>query len=145
MEAARMRCPGCDGVVLRVARTRTQVWLDPERGARIIEAIRADGGNARFVAADLSDPADIKRLADEAGEVDSLINNAGDYQFGPTADFDLAVFDAMFDANVRAPFVEARRPIRGDRGGRGLPGLTPRQLRARRDRRRRRRAQRDLA
>jgi hypothetical protein len=27
-----MRCPGCDGVILRVARTPTHVWLDA-RGA----------------------------------------------------------------------------------------------------------------
>jgi Family of unknown function (DUF6510) len=30
-----MRCPACDGVVLRVARTRTQLWLDAS-GARCI-------------------------------------------------------------------------------------------------------------
>ena len=30
-----MRCPSCDAVVLRIARTRTQLWLDPT-GARLI-------------------------------------------------------------------------------------------------------------
>jgi hypothetical protein len=30
-----MRCPSCDGVVLRVARTRTRLWLDPA-GARLV-------------------------------------------------------------------------------------------------------------
>lgn len=30
-----MRCPSCDGVVLRVARTPARLWLDP-RGARLI-------------------------------------------------------------------------------------------------------------
>jgi hypothetical protein len=30
-----MRCPGCEAVVLRVARTRTQLWLDPT-GARLV-------------------------------------------------------------------------------------------------------------
>ena len=30
-----VRCPSCDAVVLRVARTRTQLWLDPI-GARLI-------------------------------------------------------------------------------------------------------------
>ena len=30
-----VRCPSCDAVVLRVARPRSQVWLDPT-GARIV-------------------------------------------------------------------------------------------------------------
>jgi hypothetical protein len=30
-----MRCPSCDAVVLRVARTRTRLWLDPT-GARLV-------------------------------------------------------------------------------------------------------------
>jgi len=30
-----MRCPSCDAVVLRVARTGTQLWLDPT-GARLV-------------------------------------------------------------------------------------------------------------
>ena len=30
-----MRCPGCDAVVLRVARTRQQLWLDAT-GAKLI-------------------------------------------------------------------------------------------------------------
>jgi NAD(P)-dependent dehydrogenase (short-subunit alcohol dehydrogenase family) len=33
-----------------------------------------------------------------------LVNNAGMSWFGPTADLDVATFDAMFDANVRAPY-----------------------------------------
>jgi NAD(P)-dependent dehydrogenase (short-subunit alcohol dehydrogenase family) len=91
---------------------------DPARGAQAVEAIRAEGGNARFVAADLSKPADLKRLAQEAGDVDILVNNAGDYTFGPTADFDLGTFDALFAANVRAPFalVAALAPGMAARG-----------------------------
>jgi hypothetical protein len=30
-----LRCPNCGGVVLRIARTHTQLWLDPT-GARLI-------------------------------------------------------------------------------------------------------------
>jgi hypothetical protein len=31
-----MRCPNCDGIVLCVTRTATQVWLDPTGARRII-------------------------------------------------------------------------------------------------------------
>lgn len=94
-------------IALRLARDGAEVVVhgrDAARGAQTVEAIRAEGGRARFVAADLSDPADIKRLAQETGEVDILVNNAGSYTFGPTADFDMAAFEVMLTANIRAPF-----------------------------------------
>jgi len=31
-----MRCPGCDGVVLRIARTPTHVWLDATGATSIV-------------------------------------------------------------------------------------------------------------
>lgn len=33
-----MRCPGCDGVVLRIARTPTHVWLDATGATTIVIA-----------------------------------------------------------------------------------------------------------
>jgi len=33
-----MRCPGCDGVVLRIARTPTHVWLDATGATSIVIA-----------------------------------------------------------------------------------------------------------
>jgi short-subunit dehydrogenase len=44
------------------------------------------------------------RLVNEVGEIDILVNNAGFSRWGPTVEFDVAFFDAMFAANVRAPF-----------------------------------------
>ena len=59
---------------------------DAARGAAVVDAIIADGGHARLVAADLTDAAEIERLAAEAADVDVLVNNAGFSWFGPTAD-----------------------------------------------------------
>jgi NAD(P)-dependent dehydrogenase (short-subunit alcohol dehydrogenase family) len=95
-------------IALRLARDGGEVIVhgrNPERGADTVAVIAADGGRARFVAADLSDGAEVARLADEIGEVDVLVNNAGFSAWGPTAAFDIAAFDAMFAANVRAPFL----------------------------------------
>src|ERR1700722_18695035 len=56
---------------------------DPIRGAQVVEQIQLIGGRARFVAADLSDPAAVTQLAAEVGRVDILVNNAGSSWFGP--------------------------------------------------------------
>src|SRR6478736_1958773 len=80
---------------------------DPERGAEVVQAILDAGGQARFLAADLTDSADAQRLAEAAGEIDILVNNAGISVWAPTGALDLGDYDKMFDGNVRAPFVLA--------------------------------------
>ena len=94
-------------VALELARDGAEVVVhgrNAERGAQTVDEITAAGGHASFVAADLTDAADLQWLASEAGDIDILINNAGISAFGPTAEFDPAVFDEMFANNVRAPF-----------------------------------------
>jgi NAD(P)-dependent dehydrogenase (short-subunit alcohol dehydrogenase family) len=84
-----------------------------ERGAKVAEEIQNAGSKARFVAADLTDPDDVRRLAAEAGPVDILINNAGVYKFGETADFDDAVFDEHVNVNLRAPYILVQQLVPG--------------------------------
>jgi NAD(P)-dependent dehydrogenase (short-subunit alcohol dehydrogenase family) len=77
---------------------------DAGRGAQAVEAIELAGGRASFAPADLTDPAGITALADAAGEVDVLVNNAGFSWFGPTAELTPGTFDALFASNVRAAY-----------------------------------------
>lgn len=92
-----------------------------ERGAKVVQDIENAGGKARFVAADLSDADDVRRLAAEAGPVDILINNAGVYKFGATADTDDAFFDEHVNLNLRAPYILVQQLVPGmAERGRGL-------------------------
>jgi NAD(P)-dependent dehydrogenase (short-subunit alcohol dehydrogenase family) len=75
-----------------------------DRGQAVVDAITAEGGKARFAAADLSDPAALDDLAQQAAAVDVLVNNAGAAWFGPTPDLDPATFALLFAANVQAPY-----------------------------------------
>lgn len=75
------------------------------RAAQVIEEIELDGGHARFVPADLSNAHGIQLLVEQVGEVDILINNAGSAWFGATADLTAEGLDALFDSNVRAPYL----------------------------------------
>lgn len=82
---------------------------DPARGAQVVEDLRAAGGRSastvRFVVADVSDPAGVQQLAEDAGAVDILVNNASVMTFSPTTGQDLPGYDAAFAVNVRAPFL----------------------------------------
>ena len=91
---------------------------DAGRGTAVVREITAAGGRARFVAADLTDTGAITRLAEESGDVDVLVNNAGFSWFGPTPDLSPATFDQMFAANVRSAYylVAAIAPGMAKRG-----------------------------
>ena len=77
---------------------------DTQRGAQTVAAIEAEGGRAEFIAADLTDIESVRRLAEQAGDVDVLVNNAGAHTAGPTLAQDVESFDMQFDVDVRAAF-----------------------------------------
>src|SRR5580692_5973449 len=86
-------------IALQLARDGADVTVhgrDAARGVQTVEEIQSQGGSARFVAADLSDPASIPRFAKEVGDIDILVNNAGFAIWKATETFDIASFDAMF-------------------------------------------------
>ncbi|MEV5912777.1 SDR family oxidoreductase [Streptomyces chartreusis] len=80
------------------------------RGAQVVEGIRASGGRADFVAADLDGSAEAScDLAERTravlgGRIDVLVNNAGVYPAPDTAGTDEETFDRVYGVNVKAPF-----------------------------------------
>jgi NAD(P)-dependent dehydrogenase (short-subunit alcohol dehydrogenase family) len=81
-----------------------------ERGAEVVNRIRAAGSRADFVAADLNgSPVASRELASEStrvlgGRIDILVNNAGIFPRSTTASTDEATFDAVYAVNVKAPY-----------------------------------------
>jgi NAD(P)-dependent dehydrogenase (short-subunit alcohol dehydrogenase family) len=108
-------------IAVQLARDGADVTVhgrDATRGVQTVEEIQLQGGSAHFVAADLADATSIARFAKEVGDIDILVNNAGFSVWRPTETFEIASFDAMFAANVRAPFflVSAFAPGMAARG-----------------------------
>ena len=99
-------------VAIALSRRGAQVLVsgrDAKRGQAVVASIKADGGEAHFLDADLRDAESARSLAHRAielaGRVDILVNNAGIFPFGPTAETKEAVFDEVYATNVKAPYV----------------------------------------
>lgn len=75
----------------------------------VVDQIKAAGGQAEAVGADLSDPQGAHKLAAKVREIvgdrlDILVANAGISRAATIEDTTIADFDAQFAVNVRAPF-----------------------------------------
>jgi class 3 adenylate cyclase/NAD(P)-dependent dehydrogenase (short-subunit alcohol dehydrogenase family) len=88
-----------------------------EQGRAVAAAIRASGGQAKFLRCDLSKQADITRLIPRAlavfGKIDLLVNNALRMDVAPVTAFDVKKWDLTFAVNVRAPFLLAKAVLPG--------------------------------
>ena len=77
----------------------------PEQAESVVAKIKAGGGKAKAVKADLSNPSEAKRLIDAAisafGRVDILVNNAGVYEFASLAEINEEHYNRIFDLNVK--------------------------------------------
>jgi NAD(P)-dependent dehydrogenase (short-subunit alcohol dehydrogenase family) len=96
---------------------------DAARGDATVGAIRAAGGKADFVAADLTNADSVRELAQRAtelgaGHVDVLVNNAGVFPFGATEQTDETALDLLYAVNLKAPYllVQALAPGMAARG-----------------------------
>ena len=87
----------------------------------VVDQIRAAGGRADAVAADLAAPDGAHRLAAQVrdligGRLDILVSNAGISSATPFEAMTVKDFDSLFAVNVRAPFflVQQLLPILGE-------------------------------
>ena len=104
---------------------------DKTRGDAVVAGIRAAGGSADFVAADLGDEQSVRALAAGAieaggGHVDILVNSGGIFPFGATADTQSDQIDEVFAVNVKAPYllVAALAPAMAERGHGAIINVT---------------------
>jgi NAD(P)-dependent dehydrogenase (short-subunit alcohol dehydrogenase family) len=111
---------------------------DEARGRDVVDTITAAGGRARFIAADLSSAESARKLAEAAGKVNILVNNAAIFPFGPTHEVPIEDLRSVFEVNVISPFIltGALAPAMGANGGGaiinvstmvasfGLPGMS---------------------
>jgi len=109
---------------LALAKAGAQILVHYSRGAAeaegVVAEIRAAGGRAEAIAADLAAPDGAHKLAEKTraivgGRLDILVANAGVSKSAAIADITVEDFDRLFAVNVRAPFflVQQLLPILG--------------------------------
>jgi citronellol/citronellal dehydrogenase len=115
-----------EGAAVAVAARTTETGTSPLPGtiAETAGQIRAAGGTAAAIRADLSKPEDRERLIAETsqqlGPPDILVSNAAVTYFTRVEDFTARRFQLMFDVQVEGPFHLAQLVIPGMREkGRG--------------------------
>jgi NAD(P)-dependent dehydrogenase (short-subunit alcohol dehydrogenase family) len=74
---------------------------------------RADG--VEFVTLDLADPASVEAVANRLGDVDVLVNNAGESQSGPFEELPADALRRLFQINVFGPVRLAQLAVPGMR------------------------------
>ncbi|MGW0891237.1 SDR family NAD(P)-dependent oxidoreductase [Saccharopolyspora sp. NPDC002578] len=84
--------------------TVTTTGRRAELGEQTVRLIEQAGGKGRFIAADVGELDDIARLAQEAGDVDVLVNNAATASYTPTPQQTPAVYQQVFDVDVHATY-----------------------------------------
>ncbi|MEN9418740.1 MAG: hypothetical protein RI988_2360 [Pseudomonadota bacterium] len=110
---------GSRGLGLQMAQALGQagakVMLTSRKAADLEEAaaeLQALGVDARWIAADASDPGQVQRVVDETlqrlGPIDILINNAGATWGAPAEEHPLAAWDKVMNLNVRSLFLFAQ-------------------------------------
>jgi NAD(P)-dependent dehydrogenase (short-subunit alcohol dehydrogenase family) len=102
-------------LALRFAEEGAKLMLtttNPERAAGVVEEIKAKGGEAVAMKADISDENDTKKIAEKVmqqyGKVDILINNAGIWygvEAKPWDAWTVEDWDRMFAVNVKGTWL----------------------------------------
>jgi 3-oxoacyl-[acyl-carrier protein] reductase len=111
----------------KLAEDGAEVVVNYSKSARqadaVVSRIKAKGGKARAVQADVSKHDEAKALVDatvrESGKLDILVNNAGVFEFLPLSNVHEEHFDRQFDLNVKGLLFASQAAANafGDQGG----------------------------
>jgi 3-oxoacyl-[acyl-carrier protein] reductase len=90
---------------------------DEAAAKQVLDALQTAGTTGLTVFLDTTDEASVgeafRRVAEEAGNVTGLVNNAGFSQDGLLLKYSMATYDTVMDTNVKGAFLCAQAAMRG--------------------------------
>ena len=93
----------------------------PQQAREVVDGIKARDGKALAIQADVSKPAEVRRLFDETekqvGPLDIVVANAGVYLSKPLVEYTEADYDHVFNINTRGVFFTLQEAARRLRDG----------------------------
>jgi 3-oxoacyl-[acyl-carrier protein] reductase len=103
------------GIAMRLAAEGARVIvndIDQDAGTRMVQAIAAEGGRARFVHADMTCSEQVRALVEATlqahGRLDAFVNNAGwTHRNRPMLEVGEAEFDRVYAVNVKSIYLSA--------------------------------------
>ena len=115
-------------IAFRLAEAGASVMIadiDLETANQTVEQIKATGGKAQAIRADVRSAADAKKVAQTAvevfGSLDILVNNAGIYPMSPVMEVSEELWDRVLNINLRGVFfysqAAAQEMVKAGRGG----------------------------
>lgn len=99
-------------IALELGRAGAEVVVGYVSGAEEAEAVAQQAGG-RAIQADVSDPDDARRLVEEAGDLDVLVNNAGVTRDGLLARMPDEDWRVVIETNLSSVFYTCRAAVRG--------------------------------
>ena len=106
------------GCAVRFAQEGAKVAIvgrDAERGAAVVEQIKAAGSDGIFIQYDLRDVSKIGTIVDETvarfGKLDILFNNAGIIVNLPLEDITEELYDEVMTVDLKAPFMLSQKAM----------------------------------
>ncbi|MEV6241617.1 SDR family oxidoreductase [Lentzea sp. NPDC051838] len=94
-------------IAVKLAEQGATVYVTGRRaelGKETVALIEQAGGTGHFIVSDVASVDDVRKLAEEVGDVDVLVNNAGIFPFSPTPEQSLDGYQQVFDVNVRGTY-----------------------------------------
>ena len=106
-----------EGIAIRLASEGCAVVVDflshPDAAQAVATKIQAAGGKSIIVQADVTKPAEVQNLVEQAysqlGGCDILVNNAGVEKHAPFLEASEADYDLVLDTNLKAAFFLSQR------------------------------------
>ncbi|PGS50619.1 SDR family NAD(P)-dependent oxidoreductase [Bacillus sp. AFS041924] len=113
-----------EGIAIAFGRLGAMIFIadvNEQKGNKVVQKIKENGGKAIFFKTDVSKEEDIilliNSVIDQSGKLDILINNAGISVFKPFLSLSIDEWERVINTNLRSVFISSREAAKVMKNG----------------------------